>query len=73
MEAYARRNGLNATDDAQLVERIERPVTIVEGSPLNRKITNKQDLKLAAQILKVLPKPRVGGTGNPFADDNVFR
>jgi 2-C-methyl-D-erythritol 4-phosphate cytidylyltransferase len=73
MEAYAQRNGLNATDDAQLVERIDRQVTIVEGSPLNRKITNKQDLKLAAQILKVLPRPRTGGTGNPFADDNLFR
>jgi hypothetical protein len=40
---------------------------------LNRKITNKQDLKLATQILKVLPKPRVSGTGNPFADDDFFR
>jgi len=73
LEAYARRGDLKATDDAQLVEQTGHEVTVVEGSPLNRKITNKQDLKLAAQILKVLPKPRVSGTGNPFADDNFFR
>ncbi|MDP7267064.1 MAG: 2-C-methyl-D-erythritol 4-phosphate cytidylyltransferase [Pirellulales bacterium] len=73
LEAYARRNGCVATDDAQLVEQIGHEVTVVEGSPLNRKITNKQDLRLAAQILKVLPKPRTGGTGNPFADDDFFR
>ena len=73
LEAYARRGDLKATDDAQLVEQTGHEVTVVEGSPLNRKITNKQDLKLAVQILKVLPKPRVGGTGNPFADDNFFR
>ncbi len=73
LEAYARRSGCVATDDAQLVEQIGHEVTVVEGSPLNRKITNKQDLRLAAQILKVLPKPRTGGTGNPFADDDFFR
>ena len=73
LEAYARRNGRIATDDAELVEQIGHEVTIVEGSPLNRKITHKQDLRLAAQILKVLPKPRTGGTGNPFADDDFFR
>ena len=73
LEAYARRGDLKATDDAQLVEQTGHEVTVVEGSPLNRKITNKQDLKLATQILKVLPKPRVSGTGNPFADDDFFR
>ena len=69
LDAYAQRGGLNATDDAQLVEAAGHAVSIVEGSPLNRKITTKQDLKLAAQILKVLPKPNIVGTGNPFADD----
>lgn len=73
LEAYGQRDGFFATDDAQLVERAGHPVTLVEGSPLNRKITTRQDLKLAAQILKILPKPKVGGTGNPFADDDLFR
>ena len=73
LQAYEQRDGFFATDDAQLVERVGHPVTLVEGSPLNRKITTRQDLKLAAQILKILPKPKVGGTGNPFADDDLFR
>ena len=73
LEAYAQRAGFLATDDAQLVERIKHPITLLEGSPLNRKITTRQDLKLARQILKVLPKPKASGTGNPFADDDLFR
>lgn len=73
LAAYAQRNDLAATDDSQLVERAGHGVTLLEGSPLNRKITTRQDLKLAAQILKILPKPRVAGTGNPFADEDLFR
>lgn len=68
LEAYAKREGFVATDDAQLVERIGQPVAIVPGSSLNLKITTKEDLKLATQIMKILPKPKPGGTGNPFAD-----
>lgn len=68
LDAYAKRDGFNATDDAQLVERIGEAVAIVPGSALNRKITTREDLKLAGQIMKILPKPKPGGTGNPFAD-----
>ena len=73
LDAYAKRDSFVATDDAQLVENIGHPVTLLEGSPLNRKITTRQDLKLAGQILRILPKPKVAGTGNPFADDDLFR
>ena len=73
IDAYAQRGNVAATDDAQLVERANHPVTLIEGSPLNRKITTRQDLKLAGQILKILPKPKVAGSGNPFADDDLFR
>ena len=73
LEAYAQRDGFLATDDAQVVERMDHPVTLIEGSPLNRKITTRQDLKLAGKILKILPKPKGAGTGNPFADDDLFR
>jgi len=44
------------TDDAELVERIGKPVTLVEGSPLNLKITTRDDLKLAELILQILPE-----------------
>jgi len=71
-KAYAERAGEPATDDASLVERLGERVAVVEGSPLNLKITTRDDLRLAEQVLKVLPKPKVGG-GNPFADDDMWR
>ena len=72
MKAYATRAGEPVTDDAALVEQMGQAVTVVPGSPLNLKITTRDDLRLAEQILKVLPKPK-GGRGNPFADDDLWR
>ncbi|MFV2069330.1 MAG: 2-C-methyl-D-erythritol 4-phosphate cytidylyltransferase [Pirellulales bacterium] len=69
LDAYAGRGDFRATDDAQLVERIGHRVTIVPGSPFNLKITSRDDLRLAEQALKVLPKPRLDGPAHPFADD----
>lgn len=73
LDAYARRDGFNATDDAQLVERIGHPVTVVVGSPMNLKITTKEDLRLAEQAIKVLPKPKLTGPIHPFANDDMWR
>jgi len=73
MEAHARRGDLAATDDAQLVERIGHAVTVVSGSPINVKITTKEDLRLAEQALKALPKPKIFGPAHPFADDDMWR
>ena len=70
--AYASRAGNSATDDAMLVEQLGELVAIVKGSPLNVKITTRDDLRLAEQVLKVLPKPK-GAAGNPFADDDLWR
>ncbi|MCG8584478.1 MAG: 2-C-methyl-D-erythritol 4-phosphate cytidylyltransferase [Pirellulales bacterium] len=72
LEAYAKRDGFNATDDAQLVERIGHLVSVVPGSPMNIKITTKDDLRLAEATLKVLPKPKLPG-GHPFKDDDMWR
>jgi 2-C-methyl-D-erythritol 4-phosphate cytidylyltransferase len=68
LEAYAKRAGFVATDDAQLVERIGHPVTVVTGSPMNLKITTRDDLRIAEQMLKALPKPKGFNAMNPFAD-----
>jgi 2-C-methyl-D-erythritol 4-phosphate cytidylyltransferase len=48
-EAYdaAARRGLHATDDAALVEALGHPVRVVPGSPLNFKITTREDLALS--------------------------
>jgi 2-C-methyl-D-erythritol 4-phosphate cytidylyltransferase len=73
LEAYAKRGDSAATDDAQLVERLGHPVAIVQGSPLNLKITTNQDLRLAEQALKVLPKPKLNAPAHPFADDHLWR
>lgn len=76
LQAYAAERGQTqhaATDDAQIVERFGVPVTVVEGSPLNLKITTRDDLKLAEQVLRVLPKPKASGFGHPFAADDLFR
>jgi 2-C-methyl-D-erythritol 4-phosphate cytidylyltransferase len=45
--AQARRDGVVATDEAALVERLGAPVHIVPGEPANRKITTPDDLEWA--------------------------
>jgi 2-C-methyl-D-erythritol 4-phosphate cytidylyltransferase len=73
IEAYAKRGREPVTDDAQLVERLGKPVTMVPCSQLNLKITTRDDLKLAEQVLKVLPKPKLDAFQNPFAGDDLWR
>ena len=73
LQAYAQRGSEPATDDAQLVERLGHPVTVVPGSPMNLKITTKDDLRLAAAILRSLPKPKIFGPAHPFADDHLWK
>jgi 2-C-methyl-D-erythritol 4-phosphate cytidylyltransferase len=73
LDAYAKRGSFQATDDAQLVERLGHPVSVVQGSPINFKITTQEDLRLAEQALKAMPKPKFKGPGHPFADDDMWR
>jgi len=46
----ARRGGVQATDDAQLVERLGEPVAIVESTDENIKITTPEDLLIARAL-----------------------
>lgn len=50
----ARRKQIFGTDEAFLVERLRKPIRIVEGEPTNIKITTKGDLKRAEFLLKML-------------------
>lgn len=52
-EAFARAaaEGIVATDDAALVERCGRPVHVVRGEPVNRKLTTQDDLEWAEWLL----------------------
>jgi 2-C-methyl-D-erythritol 4-phosphate cytidylyltransferase len=49
--AVAAREGVEATDDAALVERLGHPVRVVEGSRANLKITVPEDLAIAEALL----------------------
>lgn len=73
LKAHASPSRDAATDDAELVQRIGHPVSVVTGSPINLKITTKQDLRFAAQALKALPQPKIIGPAHPFADDDLWR
>lgn len=55
-EAYARamREGVVASDDAALVERYGWPVSIVQGSARNVKITWPEDVLLAEALLRAM-------------------
>jgi 2-C-methyl-D-erythritol 4-phosphate cytidylyltransferase len=73
LRAYAQSGTQTATDDAELVQRLGHKVTIVPGSPINLKITTREDLRFAAHALKALPKPKLMGPAHPFADDQLWR
>lgn len=72
-KAFAAAHGSRPTDEAQLVETIGQRVTVVPGSPINLKITSREDLKLAEQALKALPAPKLSGPAHPFANDDLWR
>jgi 2-C-methyl-D-erythritol 4-phosphate cytidylyltransferase len=71
--AYAAHREGAATDEASMVEALGHPVTVVPGSPINLKITSREDLRLAEQALKALPAPKLGGPAHPFAGDDIWR
>lgn len=72
-EAYARLGDGQPTDEAALVETVGQKVTVVRGSPVNLKITSREDLTLAEQAIKALPRPKLSGPSHPFADDGLWR
>ena len=69
MDAFARRGNYQATDEAELVERIGQSVKIVDGSPLNLKITTPDDFQIAEHLLDALPKEKLPSMLHPFADE----
>ncbi len=70
LDAYAKRGDFQPTDEAQLVERIGFPVKIINGSPINIKITREADFHMAKALLKALPKPKLDKLLHPFADED---
>ncbi len=72
-DLYSNRGGYNATDESQLAERQGIEVALVEGSPLNLKITTPQDLALATACLDVLPTPRFDAPIDPRSESTLRR
>ncbi len=74
LDMYQRRGNLQPTDEAQLAEVLGHRVTMVAGSPLNIKITERADLELAKIFMDALPKPRFDAPAHPFKDgDSLWR
>ena len=69
LDAYARRDSYQPTDEAELVERIGAKIKIVTGSPFNLKITTMDDFRVAENLLDALPKEKLPGFLHPFADE----
>ena len=68
-KAHAQQDKIKAgiTDDAQLVEALGIPVTIVNSTSSNIKITSNEDIAIAGAILKARPKPKPKGPTGPWA------
>lgn len=71
--AYLRNGEADVTDESSLLEKAGIPVTIVEGSETNMKITRPEDLALAENIIrqKSMPNIRIGHgyDAHRFADN----
>ena len=69
-EAYAQRDRLTGvTDDTQLVEALGHRCAIVAGSALNIKITTREDLRLAAAVLRMQGTTQKTSSRHPFAEE----
>lgn len=60
----SRQTGVEATDDAFLVEQIGHRVAIVNGSPDNIKVTRPEDLVMGEAILRSDPRSKASETGS---------
>ena len=72
--AYAQRADYGAaiTDDCQLVEAAGHAVHVVPGSPLNFKITTRDDFKLAEAILRGTLPPAEAAKSARFGDEAAW-
>jgi 2-C-methyl-D-erythritol 4-phosphate cytidylyltransferase len=69
LEQALRLGDVAATDEACLVERLGVPVHVVEGWPMNIKITTAEDFRLAELFLTALAGTASARPLHPFADE----
>ncbi len=58
----AQRENFIATDDTQLVERLGKPVHVILGDHYNIKITTREDLEIAKQLLPIYFPEHINNT-----------
>ncbi len=63
------RNLAAATDEASLVEELGHPVHVIDGWPMNIKITTNDDFRMAELYVNALPKSGGIAALHPFADE----
>jgi len=68
IDAYNQATDEVATDEAQLVEQLGHPVSVIPGWPMNFKITTADDFTMAQAVLDSLPKKSLRSL-HPFADE----
>ncbi|HUG91597.1 MAG TPA: 2-C-methyl-D-erythritol 4-phosphate cytidylyltransferase [Planctomycetaceae bacterium] len=71
LDAYARRGNTPATDEASLVEQLGHAVSVMEGWPMNIKITSRDDFRMAEALLDALPRPKLRSL-HPFEDERFL-
>jgi 2-C-methyl-D-erythritol 4-phosphate cytidylyltransferase len=71
LDAYARRGSAAATDEASLVEQLGHKVSVIEGWPMNIKITTRDDFRMAEALVDALPRPQLRSL-HPFEDERFL-
>lgn len=71
LQAYSQRDGVTATDEAQLIEAMGHSVHVVEGEVTNLKITTKQDLTIAKAFLSLTKQASGSRPLHPFSDEKT--
>jgi 2-C-methyl-D-erythritol 4-phosphate cytidylyltransferase len=72
LQAYESADDLSRfTDEASMLEAIDQPVHVVDGWPMNLKITTGDDFRMAEALLDALPKPRGLRDLHPFGDEHL--
>jgi 2-C-methyl-D-erythritol 4-phosphate cytidylyltransferase len=72
VDVFANRQGYEATDEAELVERTGHQIAVVEGWPMNIKITTQADFKMAEALVDALPPEKSLKSLHPFADERFL-
>lgn len=68
VEAYAKRAGSKALDDASLVRLAGGKVTTIAGSRYNVRADSEESVRLLSDAIKHLPRPKPKGPMNPFGE-----